>query len=176
VPNFFRKPYGPGSALVGDTAYTKDPTTAQGIADAFVDAERVADALGEVWAGDASFGDANGRHQNDRDAAVLPMYEFTIQLATLEPPPPEMQALLGAMAGNQPAMDAFASVTAGTMSPPEFSDPDHLAGVREPVEALRGPSTRTSCTKTAAARPGVAGYDSSVPLIPQTPLAGLAPG
>ena len=31
VPNFFRKPYGPGWALVGDAGYTKDPITAQGI-------------------------------------------------------------------------------------------------------------------------------------------------
>ena len=30
VPNFFRKPYGPGWALVGDAGYTKDPITARG--------------------------------------------------------------------------------------------------------------------------------------------------
>ncbi len=32
VPNYFRKPYGPGWALVGDAGYNKDPITAQGIA------------------------------------------------------------------------------------------------------------------------------------------------
>ncbi len=135
VPNFFRKPYGPGWALVGDAGYTKDPITAQGIANAFVDAERLAAALGEVWSGEASFDDAMSRYQADRDAAALPMYEFTTQLATLEPPPPEMQELLGAIAGNQPAMDAFVSVNAGTMSPPEFFDPDHLASVLQPAKA-----------------------------------------
>ena len=35
VPNFFRKPYGPGWALVGDAGYTKDPITAQGMSNAF---------------------------------------------------------------------------------------------------------------------------------------------
>jgi len=40
VANFFRKPYGPGWVLVGDAGYTKDPITAQGISDAFRDAER----------------------------------------------------------------------------------------------------------------------------------------
>jgi 2-polyprenyl-6-methoxyphenol hydroxylase-like FAD-dependent oxidoreductase len=135
VPNFFRKPYGHGWALVGDAGYTKDPITAQGIANAFVDAERVAAALGEVWDGEASFDDALGRYQANRDAAAVPMYEFTTQLATLEPPPPEMQELLGAMAGSQAAMDAFVSVNAGTMSPAEFFDPDHLARVLQPVEA-----------------------------------------
>jgi len=129
VPNFFRKPYGPGWALVGDAGYTKDPITAQGIANAFVDSERVVAALGEVWAGNASFDDAMGRYQAERDAAALPMYEFTTQLATLEPPPPEMQELLGAVSGSQAAMDAFVSLNAGTMSPPEFFDPEHLARV-----------------------------------------------
>ena len=40
VPNYFRKPFGPGWALVGDAGYNKDPITAQGITDAFLDAER----------------------------------------------------------------------------------------------------------------------------------------
>ena len=34
VPNYFRKPYGPGWALVGDAGYNKDFITAQGIMDA----------------------------------------------------------------------------------------------------------------------------------------------
>src|SRR6476620_1946063 len=42
------------------------------------------------------------------------------QLATLQPPPPEMQQLLGAVQGNQPAMDDFISVNAGTLSPEVF--------------------------------------------------------
>lgn len=134
VPNFFRKPHGPGWVLVGDAGYTKDPITAQGISNAFVDAERVADGLDATWRGDVSFDEAMARYHAERDAA-LPMYEFTTQLATLEPPPPDLQELLGAMAGIQPAMDAFVSVYAGTMSPPEFFDPDHLVSVLQPVEA-----------------------------------------
>ena len=51
VPNFFRKPYGPGWALVGDAGYNKDFITAQGIQDAFRDAERCAIALDQVFAG-----------------------------------------------------------------------------------------------------------------------------
>lgn len=133
VPNFFRKPYGPGWVLVGDAGYTKDPITAQGISNAFVDAERVAEGLDATWRGDVSFVDAVARYHVERDAA-LPMYEFTTQLATLEPPPPDLQELLGAIAGIQPAMDAFVSVYAGTMSPPEFFDPDHLAQVLQPME------------------------------------------
>ena len=120
VPNFFRKPFGPGWALVGDAGYNKDPITAQGISDAFADAERCASALDQVFTGRQSFDTAMGEYQRARDAHAMPIYEFTCQLATLEPPPPEMQQLLGAIQGNQPAMDGFAQMNAGTISPAEF--------------------------------------------------------
>lgn len=58
VPNFFRQPFGPGWVLVGDAGHTVDPVTAQGISHAFLDAERVAEALGRVWSGERSFVDA----------------------------------------------------------------------------------------------------------------------
>ena len=48
VPNYFRKPYGPGWALVGDAGYNKDFITAQGILDAFRDAELCATALDQI--------------------------------------------------------------------------------------------------------------------------------
>ena len=68
-------------------------------------------------------------YQQTRDAHVLPIYEFTTQLATLEPPPPEMQQLLGAVHGNQDAMDVFVSITAGTVSPVEFFDPNNIGRI-----------------------------------------------
>ncbi|MGH2708947.1 MAG: NAD(P)/FAD-dependent oxidoreductase, partial [Actinomycetota bacterium] len=86
VPNFFRKPYGPGWALVGDAGYNKDFITAQGIHDAFRDAELCATALDEAFSGARCFDVAMGEYQSTRDEHVLPMYEFTTQLATLEPP------------------------------------------------------------------------------------------
>ena len=129
VRNFFRKPFGPGWALVGDAGYTKDPITAQGISDAFRDAELCATALDESFSGARSFDDALDAYQATRDAHVLPMYEFTTQLATLEAPPPEMQQLLGAVHGNQDAMDSFVSVTAGTVSPIEFFDPENIGRI-----------------------------------------------
>jgi flavin-dependent dehydrogenase len=133
VPNFFRKPYGPGWALVGDAGYNKDPITAQGISDAFRDAELCSAALDETFDGGRSFEDAMSAYHRTRDAQVLPIYEFTTQLATLEAPPPEMQQLLGAVHGNQDAMDAFASITAGTVSPVEFFDPEHIGRLMSAV-------------------------------------------
>jgi 2-polyprenyl-6-methoxyphenol hydroxylase-like FAD-dependent oxidoreductase len=129
VPNYFRKPYGPGWALVGDAAYIKDPITAQGISDAFQNAERCASALDEWLAGRRSFDDALHEYQRSRDEHVLPMYEFTGQLATLEPPSPEMQQLLASIHGHRKAMDAFMRTCAGTLSPAEFFAPGHVSAL-----------------------------------------------
>jgi 2-polyprenyl-6-methoxyphenol hydroxylase-like FAD-dependent oxidoreductase len=120
VPNYFRKPYGPGWALVGDAGYNKDFITAQGMHDAFRDAELCAAALDEAFSGARPFDAAMADYQATRDRQVLPMYELTCELATLEPPPPELARLLAAAHGNQEAMDAFARVMAGVTSPEEF--------------------------------------------------------
>ena len=47
LPNFLRRPYGPGWALVGDAGCHKDPYLALGICDAFRDAELLVDAIDE---------------------------------------------------------------------------------------------------------------------------------
>jgi 2-polyprenyl-6-methoxyphenol hydroxylase-like FAD-dependent oxidoreductase len=129
VPNFFRKPYGPGWALVGDAGYNKDPITAQGINDAFRDAESCATAIDQAFTGARSFDEAMGQYQRARDQHVLPMYEFTCQLATLEPPPPQMQQLFAAIHGNQKAMDGFVQMNAGTISPAKFLAPENIGQI-----------------------------------------------
>ncbi len=127
VPNYFRTPYGPGWALVGDAGYNKDFITAQGIQDAFRDAERCAGALHEAFSGGRPFEVTMAEYQSARDAQSLPMYELTCQLAALAPPPPELQQLLGAAHGNQEAMDEFARVIAGVTSPAEFFSAENAA-------------------------------------------------
>ena len=129
VPNYFRRPYGPGWALVGGAGYNKDFITAQGISDAFRDAELCADRLAEVFSGDRSFDDAMSDYQRVRDEHVLPIYEMTTQLATLEPPTPETQQLLGAIHGNQAAMDGFVRANAGVNSPADFFSDDNIAQI-----------------------------------------------
>jgi 2-polyprenyl-6-methoxyphenol hydroxylase-like FAD-dependent oxidoreductase len=129
VPNYFRKPYGPGWALVGDAGYNKDPITAQGITDAFHDAEWCAAALDRSFTGAQSFDAAMDECQRARDEHALPMYEFTCQLAAMEPPPPEMQRLFQAIHGNQEAMNGFARVNAGTISPADFFSPANVASM-----------------------------------------------
>jgi flavin-dependent dehydrogenase len=120
VPSYFRTPHGPGWALVGDAGYHKDPITGQGISDAFRDAERLAQAIDEGFAEreplDAALTSAHRR----RDGEVREMYDYTCQQAALEAPPPEMQRLFAALAGNQPEADRFIGTLAGTVSSAEF--------------------------------------------------------
>ena len=85
VPNYFRKPYGPGWALVGDAGYNKEFITSQGIMDAFHDAELCAAALDQSLSATRPFEDVMDEHQRARDVRVKPMYDFTCELAMLEP-------------------------------------------------------------------------------------------
>ena len=120
LPGYFRKPFGPGWALLGDAGYHKNPITAMGINDAFRDAELVAGALDDAFSRRRSYEEGMSDYQQARDREALPVYEFTDDFARLQPPPPEMQQLLGAMPGNQEAMDGFISVQASTLAAPEF--------------------------------------------------------
>ncbi|MFI6147464.1 NAD(P)/FAD-dependent oxidoreductase [Streptomyces sp. NPDC051109] len=124
VPNYFRRPYGPGWALVGDAGYLKDFITAQGIQDAFQDAELCARAVDETLTGQRPFAEAMRDYQEARDARVQEMYEFTAEFAQLDPPTPQMQQMFGAIAQRQETMDGFARVIAGVTAPSAFfSDP-----------------------------------------------------
>jgi 2-polyprenyl-6-methoxyphenol hydroxylase-like FAD-dependent oxidoreductase len=129
VPNHFHKPFGPGWALVGDAGYNRDFITAQGISDAFRDAELCATALDASFTGTRSFDTAMSAYQSLRDQQVMAIYEFTCQFAMLAPPTPEMQQLLGAMPGNQVAMDGFAQVIAGVTSPATFFAPENIGQI-----------------------------------------------
>ena len=129
VRGYLRKPFGPGWALVGDAGYNKDFITAQGIHDAFRDAELCATALDEAFEGRRGFEDALGEYQARRDEQVMPMYEFTAELAALAPPPPEKQQLLSAVSRSQEAMDGFARVAAGVTSPAEFFSEENAARI-----------------------------------------------
>ncbi|MGH9201180.1 MAG: oxidoreductase, partial [Vicinamibacterales bacterium] len=112
-----------------DAGYNKDFITAQGISDAFLDAEVCAGALHDSFAGARPFDVAMASYQSTRDARVMPIFEFTCQFAAMAPPPPEMQQLLGAIHGNRDAMDGFARVFAGVTSPAEFFSQENVGRI-----------------------------------------------
>jgi 2-polyprenyl-6-methoxyphenol hydroxylase-like FAD-dependent oxidoreductase len=123
--SFFRVPAGPGWALVGDAGCHKDPITAQGMADAFRDAELLADAVDDGLSGDLA--SALRRYQRRRDEAMLPVYEFTCGLAHVEaPPPPEVQQLVAALEGNAADTARFLGLMAGSVRLEDFFHPHNL--------------------------------------------------
>jgi 2-polyprenyl-6-methoxyphenol hydroxylase-like FAD-dependent oxidoreductase len=136
VPGYLRKPYGNGWALVGDASYNRDPITAQGMSDAFVDAESLTDAIVAGLSGAASLETALAEHETTRNERVRPMYEFTSHLAQLEPPPPEMQALFGALRGNQDATNAFLSAITGAIPIADFMSPDNIGRIMAGASCL----------------------------------------
>jgi flavin-dependent dehydrogenase len=120
VRGYFRRPYGAGWALVGDAGYNKDFITAQGIHDAFRDAELCAEALDEAFSESRPFDEAMAAYGSTRDGHVHAMYELTADFASLEPPPPDLQHFLAAVSRTPEAMDGFSRVLAGVTSPAEF--------------------------------------------------------
>jgi flavin-dependent dehydrogenase len=129
VSSYFRKPFGPGWVLVGDAGYNKDPVTAWGISDAFRDADRCTSALHAWLSGVQPFDEVMSACQQERDAHAMPMFELTCNFATLAPPPPPMQALLGAVSSQREAQDQFVSMMAGTLPVPAFFAPENTARI-----------------------------------------------
>ncbi|MEU8901793.1 NAD(P)/FAD-dependent oxidoreductase [Nocardia sp. NPDC048505] len=126
VENYFRKPYGPGWALVGDAAYNKDPITALGITDAFRGAELLAAAIDQTYTGAAGFDAAMAEYQRIRDTRNTEVFEHTAHLAQLEPASADFERLVRAMQGNQEAIDQFSGINAGLVSPADFFDPANV--------------------------------------------------
>jgi flavin-dependent dehydrogenase len=75
---FFRQSFGPGWALVGDAGYFKDPLTAHGITDAFIDADLLAQAV--ATGTEAAF----AGYQNARDRLAVGHFEVTDAVASFE--------------------------------------------------------------------------------------------
>jgi 2-polyprenyl-6-methoxyphenol hydroxylase-like FAD-dependent oxidoreductase len=124
--SFFRKPFGPGWALVGDAGFYKHPIPAQGITDAFRDAELLVDALDAGFAERQPLEQALAEYERARNETCMPMYESTVQRASLKPPPPELIKLFSALHRNQPETDRFFGTDAGTVSMKEFFSPENL--------------------------------------------------
>src|SRR5687768_3100395 len=129
VPGYLRKPYGKGWVLVGDASYNRDPITAQGMSDAFIDAEAVVAALSAGLSDTGVFDEPLAAHEAARNQRVRPMYEFTTRLAALEPPPPHMKALFGALRGNQDATNAFLSAITGAIPLPDFMSTENIGRI-----------------------------------------------
>jgi hypothetical protein len=92
------------------------------------------------FAGRRPLAEALGEYEQQRNAFAFPMYELICQLAAMEPPPPEMQALIGAMIGNEAAKTEFFGVLDGTVSAAAFFAPDNLGRIMAAAGAPAAPA------------------------------------
>jgi len=127
--NFFRRPWGRGWALAGDAGYHRDAITAQGISDAFRDADLLADALDAGFSGRRPLEEALADFARERDEDSGPMYGLTCDLAALKPPPPEMRQLFAALAGNPAETERFFGSITGSVPVQEFWAPSNLGRI-----------------------------------------------
>ncbi len=107
---------------------------------------------GRNSAGVQTFDAAMEAYRQARDAGSVAMYDLTCQLASMAPPPPEMRQLFAAMAGNQKAMNGFAQMNAGTISPRTFSRRRMWAPFLVNRERLRVDLARASAALATVSR------------------------
>jgi len=127
--NIRRKAFGPGWALVGDAGLTMDPISAAGIANALRDAEYLAEAVHQGLSGACPLEGALARFQDRRDASAVPIYEFTREMAKLDPPPQEVIDLFVALRDNPKDTSDYFGVFAQTVSPAAFFAPDNVGRI-----------------------------------------------
>lgn len=124
--NYFRKPHGPGWALVGDAGLAMDPVTGQGISDALRDADLLAESIWAAAADGRPLDASLDHYARARDAAVKPMYDFTTDLASFPAPRPEQELVFAALARDPHQMQRFLGVLAGAIPVDEFFSPRNM--------------------------------------------------
>jgi flavin-dependent dehydrogenase len=127
LPNYYRKPWGSGWALVGDAGYHKDPYMATGIADAFRDAELLADAVDRGLKGEVTLEAALAEYERRRNEASAEEYEQNLRWARLEGAPPEVLELRNAIRGDQEMINRFEKARIGIAPREEFFNPENMA-------------------------------------------------
>lgn len=125
LPNFLRKPFGPGWALVGDAGCHKDPFMALGICDALRDAELLAEAAAAGLSGRLPLDDALADFQRRRDEATLPGYRENLVAARLKPAP-QQRGLVAALRSDRAAANHFFMAGEGMVPPETFFNPENL--------------------------------------------------
>ena len=107
LPNYLRRPYGDGWALVGDAGCHKDPFLALGICDAFRDAELLAGAVDAGLSGARPESQALAEYEQRRNDATRPDYERNLHLASGRPVPAKVLTTRARVRGDPEATRAY---------------------------------------------------------------------
>ena len=135
LPNFYRKPYGPGWALVGDAGLHKDPIFALGICDAMRDVEFLADAIADGLSGRAIMAAALADSERRRNQASATDYADNIAAARFTPLPAQALAVRAAVRHRPEDATRLWKARVRMIDPARFfnSEPGAIAG--RPIDA-----------------------------------------
>jgi flavin-dependent dehydrogenase len=113
-PNYVRRAYGDGWALVGDAGYHRDPMTGHGITDAFRDAELLAEALHTALLDPVCEVEALAEYQDRRDDALTEVFALTRELSRF----PDTNRFVELQVELGEALDREAQLLASLPAPP----------------------------------------------------------
>ncbi len=137
--NFLRKPYGPGWALVGDAGCHKDPYLALGVADAFRDAELLANAVDDGLSGRRDLAQALADYERRRNEMTMPDYRMNLERARFTPVSQAERMLRVALHSNAEARRQFFLTIEGLAPREVFFGPENMgrlmSAVGQPVSA-----------------------------------------
>jgi flavin-dependent dehydrogenase len=129
LPNFYRKPFGPGWALVGDAGCHKDPYLALGICDAFRDAEWLAEAVDDGLSGRCALDTALAEFERRRNEAGMRDYHENLTGAQFQPPPAEQMQLRAALRDSPEDTRGFFMAVEGMIPPEKFFNPQNMGRI-----------------------------------------------
>ena len=129
LPNFLRRPFGPGWALVGDAGCHKDPFLAFGIADALRDAELLAKAAHDGISGMRPIEAALADYERERNEATLPDYFENLHMAQLGPMPLEVLRLRQGLRDKPTDATEYVMARDGRIPREAFFNPQNLARI-----------------------------------------------
>ena len=129
---YFREAAGPGWVLLGDAGNFKDPSPAQGIADALRQAEHLADAVEAGLGGATDIDDELRRWWRWRDEDGYEMHWFATDMGRAGPSPPLASQFTRDIAGDEEATEGLLRVLNHDIPPSQLFTPRRLgrAGVR----------------------------------------------
>jgi 2-polyprenyl-6-methoxyphenol hydroxylase-like FAD-dependent oxidoreductase len=132
---YFREAAGPGWALLGDAGNFKDPSPAQGIADALRQAEHLADAVEAGLGGASGIDEELRRWWRWRDEDAYEMHWFATDMGRAGPSPPLASQFIRDIAGDDVATEGLLRVLNHDIPPSQLFTPRRLG--RAAVRAVR---------------------------------------
>lgn len=123
---YFREAAGPGWALLGDAGNFKDPSPAQGIADALRQAEHLADSIEAGLGGAAGIDDELRRWWKWRDEDAYEMHWFAADMGAAGSSPPLAAQFNRDIADDEEATEALLRVLNHDLRPSQFLTPRRL--------------------------------------------------